>query len=24
MAKAILYDATKCTACRACQEACKQ
>ena len=24
MAKAILYDATKCTACRACQVACKQ
>ena len=24
MSKAILYDATKCTACRACQVACKQ
>jgi len=24
MAKAILYDATKCTACRGCQAACKQ
>jgi formate dehydrogenase beta subunit len=24
MAKAILYDATKCTACRGCQSACKQ
>jgi formate dehydrogenase iron-sulfur subunit len=24
MAKAILFDSTKCTACRACQVACKQ